>query len=158
MPDATKSYDWAVFLIVSAMLLSIAPAHVGAATSGGRVYLKESIKAVPPGEPPSRPHRVREALTAGELGKMMDLVISLRMRRFAEFQVMVQSGRTISRAQMEANYLPSQADYDRVASWLRAQGLVPTMVDGNWTNLFFRGTVAEITTAFGVCLARESIL
>lgn len=122
--------------------------------SGARLRLGDSIKEVAIGTPASDPHRVREVLTAAESAESLNLVVSLRMRNFAEFQSIIQSGHTVSSEKMEADYLPLKADYDRVAAWFGEQGLKPTLVDANHTNLFFRGTVARIADVLGVSFAR----
>lgn len=124
------------------------------ADSGGRVLLEDSIKEVPAGAPATGPNRVREALTAPESAESLNLVVSLRMRNFEEFQALVQAGQTVPRAEMEARYLPLKSDYDQVSAWLAAQGLTPTLVDSNHTNLFVRGSVNQIAGALGVSFAR----
>ena len=78
------------------------------------------------------------------------------MRNFEEFKAIVQSGRSVPSVEMEANYLPLKSDYDRIAAWLVQQGLVPTLVDANHTNLFFRGTVANVARALDASFARVS--
>ncbi|MFZ1056647.1 MAG: protease pro-enzyme activation domain-containing protein [Opitutaceae bacterium] len=124
------------------------------AVVGARVRLEDSIKEVPVGAPDSGPHRVRETLTAAESAESLNLVVSLRMRNFGEFESVIQSGRTPSAAEMEAKYLPLAADYKRVSAWLAAQGLTPSLIDANHTNLFFHGTVAQIAAALEVSFAR----
>ena len=56
--------------------------------------------------------------------------------------------------EMEADFLPLKADYDRVAAWLESQGFAPTLVDSNHTNVFVRGTADRIADAMGVSFAR----
>ena len=130
--------------------------RVGASDAGGgaRIRLEDSIKGVPIGAPASQPHRVREELTASELAESLNIVVSLRMREFDRLEARIHSGQTVPKPEMEANYLPTQADCDRVASWLQSQGLTLTLVDSNHTNVFARGTIARISAALGVTFAR----
>jgi len=131
------------------------PADSGAATAA-RVIFEDSIMAVPVDAPASKPHRVRAGLTDAELDASLDFVVSLRMRNFDELETRIQSGAVIPRAEMEANYLPTRADHDRVASWLKSQGFAMTLVDSNHTNLFARGRVGRISDALGLMFARVS--
>jgi len=123
-------------------------------SSGGRVLFKDSIKEVPIGARFSEPHRVREKLTAEELSKPIDFVVSLRMRNFDELKTRIQSGQQVSQAVMEMRYLPTRGDYERVASWLKNQGLALTLIDSNHTDIFLRGTVRRISTVLGMKFAR----
>ena len=126
----------------------------GAGIAGARLRYEDSIVAVPFVAAASRPHRVREILTAQELAENRDLVISLRMKNLGELQSRIHSGGVVPRSEMEAKYLPAKGQYDRVASWLVSQGLALTLVDPNHINLFVRGTVAQISAALGVAFAR----
>ena len=124
------------------------------AVSGARILLTDSVKEVPVDAPPSGPHRVRSALTTAEAAEPINLVVSLRMRNLDRLKSILESGGTVSRAGMEADYLPLKADYDRVAAWLESQGFAHTLTDANHTNLFVSGTVAQIGDALGVSFAR----
>ena len=55
---------------------------------------------------------------------------------------------------MEAKYLPFLSDYNRIGAWLTAQGFTLILADSNHTNIFARGTVAQIAQAFDVTFAR----
>src|ERR1700722_6596239 len=83
--------------------------------AAARHYFEDSIKPVPADAPPSAPHRVREVLTPAESAQPLDIMVSLRMRNLPELQSIVDSGRIVSAAEMEARYLPSKSDYDRMA-------------------------------------------
>ena len=150
----TRHYRRAVLVLV--LVFGSIPVRVGASDAGGgaRIRLEDSIKGIPIGAPASQPHRVREELTASELAESLNIVVSLRMRDFDRLEARIHSGQTVPKPEMEANYLPAQADCDRVASWLKSQGLTLTLVDSNHTNVFARGTVAQISAALGVTFAR----
>ena len=141
-----------VFLI--ALATSLVAAGATDVTADGRARFGDSIKEVPAGAPASRPHRVRESLTAAESAESLDFVISLRMQNYAELQARVHSGQKVPHAEMEAKYLPPKANHDRIAAWLRARGFTLTLADSSHTNLFARGTVAQVSAAFGVAFAR----
>ncbi len=55
---------------------------------------------------------------------------------------------------MEANYLPSKADYNNLVSWLNSQKLPITLIDQNHTTIYLRASVAEVSTVFGATFAR----
>lgn len=148
-----KKWNCLPFLTTFVALNLSMPTSKGADTVS-RIMLGDSIKDVPIGASAPSPHRTRETLTAEESAEPLNIVFSLRMRNFAEFQAIVQSGHTVSNADMEAKYLPLKSDYDRVSAWLSSQGLNPTLVDANHTNLFFRGSVGQISSALGVSFAR----
>ena len=114
----------------------------------------DSIVAVPISAPGSRPHLGRENLTAAELAEQLDFSVSLQMRDFDGLEARIASGQKIAQAEMEANYLPSKTDYDRVAAWLQSRGFGVTLKDRNHTNVFVRGTVARISQALDVRFAR----
>lgn len=97
---------------------------------------------------------VRRILTAGELSGQMSFSVTLRMRDFQGLQARIASGARVPAAEMEADYLPLRADYDRVAAWLASEGFTPTLADRSHTSVFVRGSVADIARAFGVPFAR----
>ena len=115
---------------------------------------KNSIREVPEGAPASRPHTVRDSLKTDELARTMAFSVSLRMRDFQGLEARIQAGQKVPRAEMEAKYLPLKADYARVGAWLVGQGFELTTKDSNHTNLFARGTVAQVAAAFKVAFAR----
>ena len=149
-----KTPIFAVHKIAILALAASLALPIRGAVAGARVPLEDSIKGVPVGASESGPHRVREALTAAESAETLDLVVTLRMRNLDKLRAMLESGRTVPRTEMEADFLPLTADYDRVATWLESQGFAPTLVDANHTNLFVRGTAAQIAEAFSVSFAR----
>lgn len=140
---------------MSCALIFVLPIAMGAAVAPGtQVVFGDSIVDVPKAANGSQPHIVRELLTAKELAASMDLVVSLRMRNFAELQSRVQAGQLISQNEMEEKYLPIGSDYDRVTSWLIRQGFTLTLNDRNHTNVFVRGSVSNVSTTLNVSFAR----
>ncbi len=123
-----------------------------AVAPGVRVRLADSVKAVT--APAAGPTRIRDTLTPAELAAPLDFVVSLRMRDFAGLQARVQAGQTLTRAQLEAGYLPLRGDFERVAAWLRQEGLSAAATDPFHLNLMVRGTVAQVSAAFDVPFSR----
>ncbi len=76
------------------------------------------------------------------------------MRDFEGLQARIAAGEHISWSEMEEKYRPLKADYVRVAQWLAAQGFEGTFTDSTHTNLFVRASVAQVSKAFAVRLAR----
>ena len=97
---------------------------------------------------------VRAALTPGELSAPLLFSVTLRMRDFDGLRARIASGGRVGGAEMEARYLPTRADYDRVAAWLRAEGFAQTLQDRTHTSVCVEGTVADVARAFGVRFAR----
>lgn len=139
-----------------ALALLAAPAGRGApgAAADSRARFADSVREIPTEAPSSRPRRVRESLTATERAAGLDLVISLRMRHLDQLRERARSGPPVGQAEMEANFLPERADYDRVVSWLTSQGFAVTLVDSNHTNIFVRGSVSQASAAFQTEFAR----
>ncbi len=57
---------------------------------------------------------------------------------------------------MAQKYYPLKADYDAVAAWLRAQGLSVADEDPLHLSVFASGTVAQVSRALGLGMARVS--
>ncbi len=129
--------------VVVVVTIALTASAAGAARlySGARYFLNDSV------QPPylSANARVtRWMLTARELAAPMNFCISLKMRNFDELEARLGRGEKISPAAMEASYLPSAADYAAVQAWLAAQGFTLTQPDPSHTNVFARGTAAQI--------------
>jgi kumamolisin len=122
--------------------------------AGGRTSFADSVVEVSNAALGSSPRRVREILTATELAESVDFIVSLKMQNLDRLTALVQSRRTVSMPEMEKGFLPLKSDYDRVATWLAAQGFTITLIDSSHTNIVARGSVAEIAAAFGVAFAR----
>ncbi len=126
-----------------------------AASDGSHVRLPRSIRAIAAATDSSEaPHIVRAVLSTSENQQKLTFTISLRMRNFAELESRLQAGQGVPRAEMEARFLPLKSDYDRVVAWLVRQGFEATLVDASHTNVFARGSIATISTAFDVPFAR----
>lgn len=153
---STCSVRFAAAEVSLACLMAVAvPRLSGANVSDStRIRLNDSFVAVPGSAGATETHVVRAVLTADETAAPLNIVVNLRMRRFEEFEARIQRGEIISRAEMEATYLPLAADYQRTVSWLRQMGLTPTLVDKNHTNVFGTGSVAQLSRAFDVTFAR----
>jgi hypothetical protein len=97
---------------------------------------------------------IRTSLTAEESAAAMPISISLRMRNFAALQARIASGAQISSSEMDEKYRPLKSDYDNVTQWLLAQGFEVTFKDSTHTNLFARASVAQVSQALNVQMAR----
>jgi kumamolisin len=100
-------------------------------------------------------HITRSTLRPEELRASMRVVVSLEMRNAKEFHTRIDGGATISQTEMQARYLPLQADYDRVAHWLKSEGFVlDRNVDPKRLNIFAHHSVSEVGRVFQVKFAR----
>ena len=107
-----------------------------------RTLLASSLKAL-------RPDRVRavQPLRKEHLGREIEFQISFKMRNYPKLLARIAAGERVGRADMEANYLPLQADYQAAVEWAKDQGLTITQVDPLRLGLFVKGTVAQIQSA-----------
>jgi sugar lactone lactonase YvrE len=80
------------------------------------------------------------------------------MRDFEGLQARIAAGEHISWSEMEEKYRPLKADYARVAQWLAEQGFEATLTDSTHTNLFVRASVARVSKAFAVRMARVAAI
>jgi kumamolisin len=141
--------------LAAAASLTLTGAGAGEA---GRRALPDSVRAVAPQSAPGS-RIVRTALTQEEMVRPMTISISLRMRNFAQFEARLALGQNLvnggfSRAELEANFLPSAADYSAVRAWLSAQGFTIAQDDVNHTTVFAQGSVERVAEAFQVSFAR----
>ncbi len=131
------------------LLLAMIPAvH---AYSGNRHVFADSIKAI---SGDSNVQITNSALDAADSGMQLDFSVALKMRNMDALQARIGAGQQVSQADMEANYLPSAAEYAAVRNWLITQGFIITQEDPNHTNVFARGTVAQIENALGAIFAK----
>jgi kumamolisin len=129
-----------------------------AATSAGMRTLRESVRLPEPGGLTiGRARVVRALLTPDERSATVNFSVSLRMRAFGALQARLASGAPVGAAEMESSYLPLRSDYDRVASWLFAQGFTPGLVDHSHMIVFARGTVADLARVFGLQFSRVAV-
>ncbi len=100
-------------------------------------------------------HITRANLRPEELRASMRVVVSLEMRNAKEFHTRIDSGAKIPQSEMEARYLPTQADYDRVAAWLKSEGFVlDRNIDPKRLNIFAHHSVSEVGRVFQVKFSR----
>jgi subtilase family serine protease len=91
-----------------------------------------------------------QPLTPQDLNETLDFEVSLRMPNFQELNQILASGGHVSEAEMQEDYLPTQAQYSNVLNWITAEGFTINMTDQNRIGLFAVGTVAQIEAAFDV--------
>jgi kumamolisin len=144
----------AVLMLIGA--LGVSPST--AATPGGTRPLSNSVRLPDAsGQNLGSARIVRTSLTAQELAAPMQLWVSLKMRNFPELQARVAAGGRVSDAEMEARYLPLVQDRDRVAAWLRSQGLTLAAADRIHMNIPLSGSVADVARVLGIRFARVSL-
>ena len=103
--------------------------------------------------------RVLGAADARALQTPLTVTVSLAMPHFADFQARLAAGDTLAngrltQAEMEAQYLPSAADYAVVRDWLLAQGFTLLVEDPNHTTVAVQGTAAQAAQAFSVAFSQ----
>src|ERR1700722_8082047 len=118
MPPRAKTL--AAWLVLAA-LASLTPDAPASMAPGARA-VAGSVRTPDPGGRTIGGARIVGAPTADELAAPRRVSVSLPMRVFAAPQARVAAGEQIPEAEMEARYLPLRSDYDRLATWLAAQG------------------------------------
>jgi len=132
---------WAAFAFTGMLLL---PFGAGAA-SGEKTALPDSVVPLF-GEAARTVH----ALQPQHLSSEIEFEMPLRMRNFAAFQARVAAGNTVSEEEMQRDFLPSEADYAAVTTWLKGKGFSVTQTDHRRLGVFAVGTVAQIQEHLGV--------
>ena len=109
------------------------------------------------------PPLVNEANLVGRTDRQqtIPLALTLPLRNEAELDALLQRlydpndpqyGHYLTTAQFVARYAPTQADYDAVAAFARAQGLTVTGISANRLVLNVEGAARVVESAFGVSL------
>ena len=131
------------------------PAQQTGTTS--RVALRDSFREVAASGAADASHAemARELTTDEATSATLRVDLVLKLRRFEELERRVAAGETISRAEMAANYLPDEKNYQKVAAWLTAQGLSVTSAAGT-THLLVTatGSPTQLQQAFQTRFAR----
>ena len=97
------------------------------------------------------------ALSAAQLAAPMEFSVALGMRNLEEFQARVGNGELVPYEEVQAKYLPLQADYDRVLAWLQGEGFTVTYRDSSRLSVFVQGTVAQVQNSFGVTMQSVTV-
>ncbi len=160
MPRFRIARWFAVALWLAALLCPLeAAVPMGGTTT---VSLPGSIREVKeaPTKGATNPHRPfisRHTLKAEESAATMEFEVALKMRDFSGLQRRISRGEHIPASEMAARYDPQTADYQKVVSWLTANGFTITRRDSNHLALFARGKVSQIQKALGVTFARVTL-
>ncbi|HVU35372.1 MAG TPA: protease pro-enzyme activation domain-containing protein [Opitutaceae bacterium] len=96
----------------------------------------------------------RSALQAQESAAVMPFEVALSMRHFDELESRLAHSEIISRAELEARYLPLPTDYARVRDWLKSEGFAVTGDKTNHLAVFARGSVADVGRVLHATFAR----
>jgi kumamolisin len=146
-----RNFYSAIFLMPAILLGADLTVGRGA---GDRFELSGSILQ-DVGAAATKAHITRSTLRPEELQASMRVVVSLEMRNAREFHTRIDGGAKISQSEMEARYLPSQAEYNRVAAWMKSEGFVlDKNVDPKRLNIFAHHSVSEVGRVFQVKFAR----
>lgn len=119
-----------------------------------QVLLSGSIRPVP-GAGGARV--TRTTLTATELASPLLVEFGLRLRHFAELESRVEAGEQIPASQIQARYLPRDADVARWSAWLQAHGFELEGRNGRVASLFARASVETLSGALKCRFARVSL-
>ena len=136
-----------VSLAVFALAI-FSPAHAEN-FSGSRHIFADSIKEVG-----GNARITSTTLSSVERTTQIRFVVSLKMRNMDELEARLGAGQLIPQADMEANYLPSSQEFQSVRSWLVSQGFIVTQEDPNHTNIFVRGTAAQVEASLGATFGK----
>lgn len=141
--------------ILAITLLASGCIAAGAADStAARVSFAESVVDVVAQSSAGRSRLASSTVTPAQASEPIDIVISLRLRHFAALQAILAAGGTVSRADMEANFLPARSEYAALCAWLTSQGFQITLADSRHSRIYARGSAAQAAAAFQVSLGR----
>jgi kumamolisin len=128
------------------------------ATSSAQVALPDSILPVndtsPTAADPHKAYISRRTLRANELTQPINFEVALQLPNLAELERRVNAGEHISKAEMDARYQPSPANYERVVAWLTQQGFTVTRQDSSRIAVFASGRVDQLQNRLAVKFAR----
>ena len=96
-------------------------------------------------------------LSAEQLAAPLEFSVAMGMRNLEEFQARVGNGELVPYEEVQAKYLPLQADYDRVLAWLKGEGFTPTFTDSSRLSIFVQGTVAQIQNSLQVTMQSVTV-
>jgi kumamolisin len=149
----TLRYFYAVLLFVPSLAFAI---NLQSNTNPDeRVLLSGSIKPVSGSGTAGGAHITRSVLRSDELAASMPVVVGLEMRNQIEFHTRIDGGAKISAAEMASRFLPLQSDYDKVATWLNAEGFtIDDPIDPKRLNIFAHHSVSNISRVFKLKFAR----
>ncbi|HEY2343899.1 MAG TPA: protease pro-enzyme activation domain-containing protein, partial [Chthoniobacteraceae bacterium] len=97
------------------------------------------------------------ALRPENLAETMEIEIPLRMRNYPKLLERLGRGEKLSRAELDATYLPTAADYDAVCKWVLSEGLIITQTDSARLAVFVRGTLAQLQQSFQMPIAKVTV-
>ncbi len=145
-------------LLVPCLLLGAA----GARAAESRVTFSGSLASVPVAAgaragTASRMVASVTGLSAAQLAAPLEFSVALEMRNLEEFQARIGNGELVPYEEVQAKYMPLQADYDRVLAWLKGQGFTPTFNDTSRLSVFAQGTVAQVQSSFGVTMQSVTV-
>src|SRR5580704_7260993 len=123
--------------------------------SSDRIVFSDSIRGLTDASIASSAVVTRDTLSATESEAPMHLAVSLQMRHAIELHTRLSSGETISKEEMDARYLSTQADYDKAVAWLTSEGFaLDDLADPTRLNIFVHHSVANVARVFQVKFAR----
>ena len=93
-------------------------------------------------------------LTAADLAKPLQFVVTLKMRNLQELQERVGKGEVISESEMAAKYFPLDSDYQAVSNWLKSQGLTVQPKTAGGTSILVSGNIAQLQSALTVVFGK----
>lgn len=127
------------FRALGLVLIAAAALPGGLLAAAPAVELPGSVRPLP---------AARRGAPPGDLA--LPFAVTLRMRDFLGLQARVARGELVSRAELEARYLPLERDYAAVVEWLTAQGFQAAGEDGGRLAVFARGSVAQLQQSFAI--------
>ncbi|HEY0794083.1 MAG TPA: FG-GAP-like repeat-containing protein [Chthoniobacterales bacterium] len=124
-----------------------------------RIPYPGSLKEVAQGAaaPAAAATLVRAELTAAEEEAAVEFSVALKMRDLPGLQARISKGETITPDEMADKYYPTEADYQRVATWLTTQGFTVAPAGKYHLSVFASGSVAQVERAFATKFGRVSL-
>ena len=129
-----------------------------ASPGAGQITFSESVVGFPSNtNQKAAATLVQSELTRAESEATIEFSVALKMRDFAALKERIAKNEIISPDEMAAKYLPAQADYARIVTWLTKQGISVKPAGQCGLSIFASGTVAQIEHIFGTKFARVNL-
>jgi kumamolisin len=124
----------------------------------GQITFSESVVGFPSGTNQwAAAALVRSKLTQAESEVTIEFSVALKMRDFAALKERIAKNEIISPDEMVTKYLPTDADYTKIVTWLTKQGISVKPAGQYRLSIFASGTVAQIEHIFGSKFGRVNM-
>jgi kumamolisin len=143
---------WAALILASVFVVLNQTSARGQTAGQERKLFANSIVPLPA----TRGIDVR-GLRAEQANDTLEIHFSMEKRKVSELQEKIEKGESVEPEEMERDYLPLPSDYERLLSWLKAEGFEITQTSSDRTDIYAQGTVAKIEKSLQVTIVNVTL-